>query len=75
MPSTKYHVVPHDTQRHPTVRAAYIQNLVDLLHACILRRELDRARRAWAILVRHTFPPCLPSALLVVVVIVQVTSD
>ncbi|RSH85201.1 hypothetical protein EHS25_005008 [Saitozyma podzolica] len=30
----------------------HIQNLVDLLHACLLLGELDRARRAWAILIR-----------------------
>jgi hypothetical protein len=47
-------IAPHTAYRPTGVRKLHIQNLVDLLHACLLRGELDRARRAWAILVsRH----------------------
>lgn len=50
MPSKfKYHVEPNATVRPRTVRGAYLFNLVDCIHACILRREHERARRAWAI--------------------------
>ncbi|WWD20637.1 hypothetical protein CI109_105113 [Kwoniella shandongensis] len=40
------------TSSHTPIRRVYIQNLTDLLHACLLRGDLDRAKRAWAILIR-----------------------
>ncbi|GMK54430.1 hypothetical protein CspeluHIS016_0110160 [Cutaneotrichosporon spelunceum] len=49
---TLYRPKPGDPNRPRTVRGAYIFNLVDCLQTCLLRRDLDRARRAWAILVR-----------------------
>lgn len=33
------------------LRHAYIHSLAHLLHACLLRGDIDRAKRAWAILV------------------------
>ncbi|TXT03875.1 hypothetical protein VHUM_04298 [Vanrija humicola] len=48
----KFTPEPNDPDRPRTVRGAYIYNLVDCIYACILRGELDRARRAWGILVR-----------------------
>ncbi|EJT47896.1 hypothetical protein A1Q2_02495 [Trichosporon asahii var. asahii CBS 8904] len=49
----KFPVRPGNTERQPTsVRGAYLQNLVDCVHICILRGLYDKARRAWAILVR-----------------------
>lgn len=47
----KFNPEPNDPDRPRTVRGAYIYNLVDCIYACILRGELDRARRAWGILV------------------------
>lgn len=48
----KFPVRPGNTERQPTsVRGAYLQNLVDCVHICILRGLYDKARRAWAILV------------------------
>ncbi|KAK8850454.1 hypothetical protein IAR55_004372 [Kwoniella newhampshirensis] len=35
-----------------SVRRTYIQDLSDLLHACLLRGDVERAKRAWAILIR-----------------------
>ncbi|WVQ85865.1 hypothetical protein IAT38_008033 [Cryptococcus sp. DSM 104549] len=35
-----------------SIRNAYIHHLTDLLHACLLRGDIPRARRAWAILIR-----------------------
>ncbi|BEI87418.1 uncharacterized protein CcaverHIS019_0101360 [Cutaneotrichosporon cavernicola] len=49
---TAYRPKAGDPNRPRTVRGAYIYNLVDCLQTCLLRRDLDRARRAWAILVR-----------------------
>ncbi|BEJ16465.1 hypothetical protein CspHIS471_0510700 [Cutaneotrichosporon sp. HIS471] len=49
---TAYRPKAGDPNRPNTVRGAYIYNLVDCLQTCLLRRDLDRARRAWAILVR-----------------------
>ncbi|WOO78815.1 RNA polymerase I-specific transcription initiation factor rrn11 [Vanrija pseudolonga] len=48
----KFNPEPNGPDRPRTVRGAYIYNLVDCIYACILRGELDRARRAWGILVR-----------------------
>lgn len=69
MPDKYKHLVqPNDPNRSNSVRGAYVHNLVDCLHACLLRGDLDRASRAWAILVRRchlarpvlTFLPSLP---------------
>ncbi|WVO17539.1 hypothetical protein L204_105234 [Cryptococcus depauperatus] len=38
--------------KNQPLRHAYIQSLADCLHACLLRGDLQRARRAWAILIR-----------------------
>jgi len=46
-----YSVQPNAIDRPKAVRGVYIYNLVDCLHICILKRDLARARRAWAILV------------------------
>ena len=54
MPRRGTAIVPHDTQHESSIRAIYVQNLVDLLHVCLLRQEIERARRAWAILVSLT---------------------
>lgn len=35
-----------------SVRKIYIQHLVDILHASLLKHDAIRAKRAWAILVR-----------------------
>ena len=51
MAPNTYSLRPHDPQKHESVRKIYIQNLTDLLHVCLLRGELERAKRAWAILV------------------------
>jgi hypothetical protein len=45
-------LAPPYTHQPTSVRRAYIQNLTDLLHVCLLRRDTVRARRAWSILVR-----------------------
>ncbi|WWC65128.1 uncharacterized protein I303_107742 [Kwoniella dejecticola CBS 10117] len=37
---------------HPSIRKKWIQNLVDLLHTCLLKGDIPRAKRAWSILVR-----------------------
>ncbi len=42
---------PHSVHRPTGIRKIYIENLTDLLHVCLLRGELARARRAWGILV------------------------
>ncbi|EIW69960.1 hypothetical protein TREMEDRAFT_17734, partial [Tremella mesenterica DSM 1558] len=34
------------------IRAIYLHNLSSLFHACLVRGDLDRARRAWSILVQ-----------------------
>jgi len=44
-------LTPHHDHRSLGVRRIYIQNLTDLLHVCLLRGEVERARRAWGILV------------------------
>jgi len=44
-------LTPHHDHRPWGVRRIYIQNLTDLLHVCLLRGEVERARRAWGILV------------------------
>ena len=57
MPSKPLSIRPHSAARPTSIRKAYIQNLTELLHVCLLRGELDRAKRAWSILVRrpHTW--------------------
>ena len=52
MPPNANPLVPHSDHRSSGIRKLYIQNLTDLLHVCLLRGEIERARRAWAILVR-----------------------
>jgi RNA polymerase I-specific transcription initiation factor RRN11 len=47
-------IVPHYTKKTTSIRKAYIQNLTDLLHVCLLRRDTIRARRAWSILVSQS---------------------
>lgn len=41
----------YDEQGELPLRHAYIHSLANLLHACLLRGDIDRAKRAWAILV------------------------
>jgi len=55
MPSTnrEIHLVPFtagDESKKDT-RKRYIHNLTDLLYVCLLRGDIERAQRAWAILV------------------------
>ncbi|ORY29624.1 hypothetical protein BCR39DRAFT_531233 [Naematelia encephala] len=52
MPRNAHPLIPHETHEPTSVRRIYIQNLTDLLHVCLLRGELGRARRAWSILIR-----------------------
>ncbi|KIR35812.1 hypothetical protein I352_02092 [Cryptococcus deuterogattii MMRL2647] len=42
----------YDEQGELPLRHAYIHSLANLLHACLLRGDIDRAKRAWAILIR-----------------------
>lgn len=51
----KFPFVPGDPTRPHSVRGAYIQNLIDCVHICLLRGLYEQARRAWAILVRSVF--------------------
>ncbi|KAL7422710.1 hypothetical protein Q5752_002001 [Cryptotrichosporon argae] len=44
--------VPDPHAHPPAVRAAYIRNLAACVRACVLRGDVARARRAWALLVR-----------------------
>lgn len=46
-------LVPNARDTPTSIRKIHIQNLVDLLHACLLRGDLIRARRAWSILVSY----------------------
>lgn len=55
---------PYDPNAPRTsVRLAYIQNVTDLLHVCLTRNEIERAKRAWRILVSSPKPnlprPCI----------------
>ncbi|WVQ95486.1 hypothetical protein IAU59_002583 [Kwoniella sp. CBS 9459] len=45
---------PNDVKSftQPSVRRRWIQNLTDALHHCLLKGDLERAKRAWAILIR-----------------------
>lgn len=47
----KFPFRPGDQQPPSSVRGAYLHNLVNCVHICILRGLYDKARRAWAILV------------------------
>lgn len=38
--------------RPTTARKVHLRRLIDVLQLSLLRRDLDRARRAWAILIR-----------------------
>ncbi|WRT70617.1 uncharacterized protein IL334_007615 [Kwoniella shivajii] len=38
--------------QHASIRKRWIQNIIDLLHSCLLKGDIERAKRAWAILVR-----------------------
>lgn len=51
MPATSWQLTPHSDYQPTSVRRIYVQNLTDLLHACLLRGEIKRAKRAWGILV------------------------
>ncbi|WVR08603.1 hypothetical protein IAU60_005658 [Kwoniella sp. DSM 27419] len=53
-PLARVQLQPNDVKAfsHPSVRRRWIQNLVNALHACLLRGDSVRANRAWAILVR-----------------------
>jgi hypothetical protein len=51
MAPNTYPLIPHNTHQSTSIRKSYIQNLTDLLHVCLLRGEVERAQRAWAILV------------------------
>jgi hypothetical protein len=51
MAPNTYPLIPHNTHQSTSIRKIYIQNLTDLLHVCLLRGEVERAQRAWAILV------------------------
>ncbi|KAK4686329.1 RNA polymerase I-specific transcription initiation factor RRN11, partial [Tremellales sp. Uapishka_1] len=52
MPTAALTLVPHRDHSTTSIRRIYIQNLTDLLHVCLLRGEVERAKRAWAILIR-----------------------
>ncbi|WVF67923.1 hypothetical protein IAT40_002685 [Kwoniella sp. CBS 6097] len=55
MPLNNLHIPqPNDVKSftHPSVRRRWIQNLVDALHFCLLKGDLERAKKAWAILIR-----------------------
>ncbi|OCF45669.1 hypothetical protein I317_00572 [Kwoniella heveanensis CBS 569] len=55
MPLNNLHIPqPNDVKSftHPSVRRRWIQNLVDALHYCLLKGDIERAKKAWAILIR-----------------------
>ena len=57
MPPSGTSLQPHAINKSLSVRRAYIQKLTELLHVCLLRGELERAKRAWSILVRQEATP------------------
>ena len=42
---------PHNPYRHNGIRKVYIQQLIDLFSILLLRGDIQRAKKAWAILV------------------------
>ncbi|OCF78565.1 hypothetical protein I204_00505 [Kwoniella mangroviensis CBS 8886] len=52
--NTASNIQPNDTKafQHPSIRKRWIQNLIDLLHFSLLKGDIERAKRAWSILVR-----------------------
>ena len=56
MPAPTLSLAPHHSHQSTSIRKVYIQNLTDLLHICLTRGDVVRAKRAWSILVSD---PCL----------------
>ncbi|WVQ63239.1 uncharacterized protein L199_001390 [Kwoniella botswanensis] len=52
--NTSSNIQPNDPRafKHPSIRKRWIQNLIDLLHFSLLKGDIERAKRAWSILVR-----------------------
>ncbi|WWC98638.1 hypothetical protein V866_005531 [Kwoniella sp. B9012] len=52
--NTSSNIQPNDPKafQHPSIRKRWIQNLIDLLHFSLLKGDIERAKRAWSILVR-----------------------
>ncbi|WWC72500.1 uncharacterized protein I206_106462 [Kwoniella pini CBS 10737] len=52
--NSQFNIQPNDDKAfdQPSIRKKWIQNLINLLHTCLLNGEITRAKRAWSILVR-----------------------